>query len=58
MLMTVCPSKVNQLLDKLEAEGVKSSIIGEVTSKDVYLERRGLSYVTPPDSDELYKVVF
>jgi hydrogenase expression/formation protein HypE len=59
MLMTVDPSKADELLEKLEAEGVPSNIIGAMTSKDVYLERRGrLSYVTPPDSDELYKVVF
>ena len=59
MLMSVSPSKVHELITALVAEGIEANIIGEITHKDVYLEKRGrLSYVTPPDSDELYKVVF
>jgi len=59
MLMTVSPDKKDELLDTLKEDGIVCSVIGEITNKDVYLERRGrLAYVTPPDSDELYKVVF
>lgn len=59
MLMTVKPSNIDMLMDALHKEHIESNIIGEITHKDVYLEKRGrLTYVTPPDSDELYKVVF
>ncbi|MCH4889879.1 AIR synthase [Acidaminobacter sp. JC074] len=59
MLMSVAPSRADALLETLTSEGIEANIIGEITRKDVYLEKRGrLSYVTPPDSDELYKVVF
>lgn len=59
MIMTVPPQHAEDLVDELQAEGISASVIGEITSKDVYLDKRGrLSYVTPPDSDELYKVVF
>lgn len=59
MLMTVSPSKAEGLMKALHNENIESQIIGEITHKDVYLEKRGrLTYVTPPDSDELYKVVF
>lgn len=58
MLMTVSPSKVDTLIKALTDKQVPCAVIGEITHKDVYLERRGrLAYVTPPDSDELYKVV-
>ena len=59
MLMSVSPSRADALLETLTCEGIEANIIGEITRKDVYLEKRGrLAYVTPPDSDELYKVVF
>lgn len=59
MMMTVSPEKVEDLMTRLNDEGIETAIIGEITNKDVYMERRGrLTYVTPPDSDELYKVVF
>lgn len=59
MLMTVKSDGLDQLVNTLREESIQVAVIGEITAKDVYLERRGrLSYVTPPDSDELYKVVF
>lgn len=59
MLMTVSESRANDLVSTLEKADIDVSIIGQVTTKDIYLEKRGrLTYVTPPDSDELYKVVF
>lgn len=59
MLMTIQPNRIDEIMDDLEEASIEAAIIGEITAKDVYLERRGrLSYVTPPDSDELYKVVF
>ncbi|MBI9011151.1 MAG: AIR synthase family protein [Clostridiales bacterium] len=59
MLMTIQPGRIDELMDALNEASIEAAIIGEITAKDVYLERRGrLSYVTPPDSDELYKVVF
>lgn len=59
MLVTVSPDKLDRLIQALEEDGIPCAVIGEITSKDVYLERRGrLTYVTPPDSDDLYKVVF
>jgi len=59
MLMTIQPDRINELMDGLKEASIEAAVIGEITAKDVYLERRGrLSYVTPPDSDELYKVVF
>jgi len=59
MLMTVSQDGLDQLMESLKDASIEVAVIGEMTSKDVYLERRGrLSYVTPPDSDELYKVVF
>lgn len=59
MLMTVKPYKKDELLLALSEKGIEASVIGEITQKDVYLEKRGrLRYVTPPDADDLYKVVF
>ncbi len=59
MLMTVSQEGLDQLVEALREDSIEVAVIGEMTAKDVYLERRGrLSYVTPPDSDELYKVVF
>lgn len=59
MLMTIGPDKLDVLMNALNKSFIDAAVIGEITSKDVYIERRGrLSYVTPPDSDELYKVVF
>lgn len=59
MIMTVTPSKAEELIKKLKEDNIEVSNIGEITGRDVYLEKRGrLTYVTPPDSDELYKVVF
>lgn len=59
MLMTVHKEDARNLLMALQEASIEVSVIGEVTAKDIYLEKRGrLSYVTPPDSDELYKVVF
>lgn len=59
MIMTVNPNKVDILIEQLKQSNIEVSRIGEITLRDVYIEKRGrLSYVTPPDSDELYKVVF
>lgn len=59
MLMTVREEKCAALLNALENASIHATVIGEITEKDIYLERRGrLTYVTPPDSDDLYKVVF
>lgn len=59
MIMTVRPNLLDQLINALQLEDIEVSVIGEITAKDIYLEKRGrLTYVTPPDSDDLYKVVF
>jgi hydrogenase expression/formation protein HypE len=59
MVMTVKQEKVNELMTAFEEKNIMASVIGEITPKDVYLEKHGrMQYVTPPDSDELYKVVF
>lgn len=59
MVMTVKQEKVNELMAAFEEKNIMASVIGEITPKDVYLEKHGrMQYVTPPDSDELYKVVF
>jgi hydrogenase expression/formation protein HypE len=58
MLMTASRENSKLLLEAFDKANIQASIIGEITEKDVYLEKRGrLTYVTPPDSDELYKVV-
>lgn len=59
MIMTVRPNLLDQLISALQVKDIEVSVIGEITAKDIYLEKRGrLTYVTPPDSDDLYKVVF
>lgn len=59
MIMTVKDEDTMPLIEALKDASIEAAVIGEITERDVYLERRGrLTYVTPPDSDELYKVVF
>lgn len=59
MVMTVNPDKVEILREKLRCNNIEVRVIGEITLRDIYIEKGGiLSYVAPPDSDELYKVVF
>ncbi|MBN2796651.1 MAG: AIR synthase family protein [Clostridia bacterium] len=59
MVMTVSQGKIVELMHQFQINGIQASVIGEITSKDIYLEKHGrMQYVTPPDSDELYKVVF
>lgn len=58
MIITMDRENSNNLILELENNNIKIKIIGEITNKDVYLEKRGrLTYVTPPESDDLYKVV-
>lgn len=59
MMMTISPDYYEGLKKDFDAHNLSLECIGVVTSKDIYLEKRGrLTYVTPPDKDELYKVVF
>lgn len=58
MIITMDRENSNNLILELKNNNIKIKIIGEITNKDVYLEKRGrLTYVTPPESDDLYKVV-
>ena len=59
MMITIAPCFYESLKEDFDKNNIPLSCIGIITTKDVYLERRGrLTYVTPPDKDELYKVVF
>ena len=59
MMMTISPTHYEALAKDFQTKKIPLACIGIITSKDVYLEKRGrLTYVTPPDKDELYKVVF
>jgi hydrogenase expression/formation protein HypE len=59
MMITISPDDYNELKEDFEKNNLSLECIGVVTAKDIYLEKRGrLTYVTPPDKDELYKVVF
>jgi len=59
MMMTIHPDHYEALREDFLEQNIPLSCIGVITGKDVYLEKRGrLAYVTPPDKDELYKVVF
>ncbi|QEK12962.1 AIR synthase [Crassaminicella thermophila] len=58
MIMTVSKEKENILLESLKEKGVKAAAIGEITEKGKYLVD-GIEKIeiTPPESDELYKVM-
>lgn len=59
MMITIAPHLYQALKDDFDQAQISLECIGVITAKDVYLEKRGrLTYVTPPDKDELYKVVF
>lgn len=59
MMITISPMDYEVLKEDFDKHNIPLACIGIITSKDVYLEKRGrLTYVTPPDKDELYKVVF
>ncbi len=58
-LILVSPTeKVSKIQKELQEKGIESSVIGEITEKDILVEIDGeLKEIESPDSDELYKVL-
>jgi len=58
MIMTIKPTKAEKLIKALEEEGIKATIIGEITPQGKYLIVNNVyKEINPPESDELYKVI-
>lgn len=58
MLITIGPEKENRLIEELSKNGVRASVIGEVTENGCFLiENNRRTVIDPPESDELYKVI-
>lgn len=56
MLIIAAEDQVNTIESRLEKEGIKVTIIGEVVEKGILIERDGaLEDIDPPTSDELYR---
>lgn len=58
-LIVVSPAdKIDNIQKDLHQNGIESSVIGEITEKDILVEINGeLKEIESPDSDELYKVI-
>jgi len=58
MLITIDPRKEKELTQELSKNGVKASVIGEITGEGCFLiEKDEKIEIEPPESDELYKVI-
>lgn len=58
MLITMEPSKVDDLIKALEKEGISCTVIGEMTgNKKTLVHDDREEEITPPVGDELYKVI-
>ncbi len=58
MLIIASEEQIGTIEEKLEKEGIKVTIIGEIIEKDILIERDGsLREIDPPTSDELYKAL-
>lgn len=58
MLIIVEKEKVSAINEELDKNGIKSTIIGEITKEGVILEKNGvINNIEPPASDELYKAL-
>lgn len=58
-LIIICEEEKGELIvETLEKEGINASIIGEVTNNGIMIEENGkIKEISPPESDELYKVI-
>lgn len=58
-LIIVSPAeKINKVQKELKQIGIESTVIGEITERDILVEIDGeLKEIESPDSDELYKVI-
>ena len=58
MVMSLAPDQLNPLGQALTEAGIKWSVIGEITEGERFIATQGVRrMMTPPDVDELYKVV-
>ncbi|HSH35325.1 AIR synthase family protein [Schnuerera sp.] len=58
MLIIAGEKQVSLIENRLEKEGIKATVIGEVIEEGVLLDRKGeIEEISPPSSDELYKAL-
>lgn len=58
MLITISPEREKELISELIKNGIKTSVIGEITEKGIFLiDNDNTTEIEPPESDELYKVI-
>ncbi len=58
MIITVDPKKEKTLLSKLKENNIGASVIGEITeNKKLLFDGNKVMEISPPESDELYKVI-
>lgn len=58
MIITVNPIKEKNLLSKLNESNIRASVIGEITGdKKLLFDGNKAMEISPPESDELYKVI-
>ncbi len=58
MLITISPEREEALISELIKNGIKASVIGEITENGAFLiEHDKKTKIQPPESDELYKVI-
>lgn len=58
LIVVASAEKIDNIQKELRQNGIESSVIGEITEKDILVEANGeLKEIESPGSDELYKVL-